>query len=90
MPRVRFTRHLNRFFNDLESFDFSGVDVAALVDEAGRRWPGLPGYLLEGDGSLRRHVNIFIDGRPVRDRRHLADSLEDAREVYIVQSLSGG
>ncbi|MFX1675317.1 MoaD/ThiS family protein [Paraburkholderia sp. A2WS-5] len=52
--------------------------------------PRLRGYILDDQGALRRHLSVFVDGHPVRDRQHLSDTLSEASRVYVVQALSGG
>lgn len=52
--------------------------------------PRLRGYILDDQGALRRHLAVFVDGRPVRDRRHLSDSVGEDSRIYVVQALSGG
>jgi len=52
--------------------------------------PRLRGYILDDQGALRKHLAVFVDGRPVRDRQHLSDALGDQSRVYVVQALSGG
>ena len=52
--------------------------------------PRLRGYILDDQGALRRHLAVFVDGRPVRDRQHLSDALDEDSRVYVVQALSGG
>ncbi|WP_433705510.1 MoaD/ThiS family protein [Paraburkholderia sacchari] len=52
--------------------------------------PRLRGYILDDQGALRRHLSVFVDGQPVRDRQHLSDTLSEASRVYVVQALSGG
>jgi molybdopterin synthase sulfur carrier subunit len=52
--------------------------------------PRLRGYILDDQGSLRRHLAVFVDGRRVRDRQHLSDALGEQSRVYVVQALSGG
>jgi molybdopterin converting factor small subunit len=47
-------------------------------------------YLLEEDGSLRKHVNIFVRDEMMVDRHRLSDTLTDGDEVLIFQALSGG
>jgi sulfur carrier protein ThiS len=47
-------------------------------------------YLPRNLGSLRRHLAVFVDGRPVRDRQHLSDALGEESRVYVIQALSGG
>ncbi|AOK54712.1 thiamine biosynthesis protein ThiS [Burkholderia stagnalis] len=52
--------------------------------------PPLRSYILDDQGALRKHLAVFVDGRPVRDRQHLTDALGDESRVYVVQALSGG
>lgn len=52
--------------------------------------PRLRGYILDDQGSLRKHLAVFVDGRPVHDRQSLSDTLSEQSRVYVVQALSGG
>jgi len=52
--------------------------------------PRLRGYLLDDQGGLRRHLSVFVDGSPVRDRRRLSDPVRADSRIYVVQALSGG
>ena len=52
--------------------------------------PRLRGYILDDQGSLRKHLAVFVDGRPVRDRQSLSDALCEESRVYVIQALSGG
>lgn len=91
MPRVHFTRHLHRFFPDLgESIEAEGNTVAELVRAADRRHPGLASYLVDEQGSLRKHVLVFVGGEQIRDRAGLTDAVGANDEVHFLQALSGG
>lgn len=52
--------------------------------------PKARGYVLEQGGELRRHVMVFVDGRAIRQRGLLSDSLEPESIVEVFQALSGG
>jgi molybdopterin converting factor small subunit len=41
-------------------------------------------------GEWNEYLNVYVDGRDVRDRGGLACSLADAREVRIVAMIAGG
>jgi molybdopterin synthase sulfur carrier subunit len=91
MARVEFTRHLVRFFGDLEAAqDVDGGSVAEIVAALEVRHPGLAGYLIDERGSLRQHVNIFVGDRPVRDRVALSDPVGPTERIFVLQALSGG
>jgi sulfur carrier protein ThiS len=90
MAKVRFTRHLVRYFPTLVEGEASGVTVAEVVAALDGRYPGLAAYLLDDTGQLRKHVNVFVDGEMVNDRVQLSDPVTDESELFIVQALSGG
>jgi molybdopterin synthase sulfur carrier subunit len=52
--------------------------------------PRLRGYILDDQGGLRRHLSVFVDGKPLRDRRRLSDPVSADSQIYVVQALSGG
>lgn len=93
MVRVCFTRHLVRFFPALpaaEGLTVEAATVAEAVAAVDAAFPGLAGYLVDGAGRLRRHVNIFHNGHQLVDRLGLSDALAPGDELLVVQSLSGG
>ncbi len=90
MARVRTTKHLLRFFPDLQPGYVPGKTVAEVVRALNARYPGLADYLVTEHGALRTHVNVFVSGRLVRDRTALTDQVADEDDVFIVQALSGG
>jgi hypothetical protein len=90
MPKVKFTYALKRFFPNLEDTDFDCENLEGLLNAADRKYPGLMSYILDEQGALRKHVNIFVNGSLIRDRQNLTDILNIDSEVYIMQALSGG
>ena len=90
MVAVRLSPFLVRQFPIPDQCAVAGVTVAEVVNDLDRQYSGIAGYLLHEDGSLREHVNIFVDEHLVQDRDRLLDSTENAKEVVIMQALSGG
>jgi sulfur-carrier protein len=90
MVEVRFTRHLRRFFPDLRPVKVASGTVSEIVVAVDAAFPGLAAYVVTEAGSLRKHVNIFVDGEMIADRKSLGDSVPDGSEVFIMQALSGG
>lgn len=66
----------------------SGTTVGDLINDLEKRFPGLARYLVNENGSLRRHVDILIDERLVSDREKLLDNVRVARKVVFRQSLA--
>jgi len=90
MPLVRCTPHLQRFFPGLGEERVPGTTAAAAIAALDARYPGLARYVLDDQGALRPHVNVFIGKEPVRDRKGLSDPVAENAELTIMQALSGG
>ncbi len=90
MPKVSFTSALNRFFPDLKPEVVEARNIAELLDLLETRYPGIKDYLINEDGSLRKHINIFIGEKLLSDREQLSDEISEQDEVLIFQALSGG
>lgn len=90
MPTVKFTYALKKFFPGLKDTTANGNTLQAVLREMESSFPGVSSYVLDDQGSLRKHVNIFIDGTMIKDRTALSDPFAANSEIYIMQALSGG
>lgn len=91
MPNVHFTTHLQRFFPSLEQgTSAEGQTVAEVIRSLEQLHPGLAAYIVDERGSLRKHVNIFVNDELVTDRERLSDVVGQKTRVFIFQALSGG
>lgn len=89
MPTVSFTSALQRFLPAPPSQVEGGTVGDALAIVFASR-PALRGYVLDDQGAVRRHVAVYINGRPVSDRNGLTDPVGPKDEIYVFQALSGG
>ncbi|MCH7611095.1 MAG: MoaD/ThiS family protein [Chloroflexi bacterium] len=64
--------------------------VAAAVTELNERYPGIHDRLMEPDGSLRRYVNVFVEGEDGRWPGEANTQIEDGKQVWIVPNIAGG
>ena len=90
MIKVKFTSALKQFFPELRAQEFEGTSVKEIIASIETMYPGMRNYLLDEDGSLRKHVNIFVRDEMMTDRNTLSDTLTEGDEVLIFQALSGG
>lgn len=91
MPSIKFTTHLQRFFPDLkQNMWIPGKSVAEIITGLNDQYPGLADYIVDERGTLRKHVNIFINDELIHDRQRLSDTVQDEQQVFIFQALSGG
>ena len=90
MARVKFTPNLVRFFPDLRECEVEATTIAEAIRAVDQRWRGLGDYIVDEQGALRKHVNIFVGDALIRDKQTLSDEVSADTEIYIMQALSGG
>ena len=89
VPRVSFTPNLQRHV-ELPPREVAGASVRELLDAVFEQEPRARGYVVDERGALRAHMNVFVDGTPIKDRVGLSDAVGARGEVYVMQALSGG
>ncbi|WP_396332050.1 MoaD/ThiS family protein [Burkholderia anthina] len=89
MAHLFFAASIQRHI-DVPERDIDARTLGEALETAFGAQPRLRGYIVDDQGALRKHLSVFIDGQPVRDRQHLSDTLGDTSRVYVVQALSGG
>lgn len=89
MPTVHFTANLARQ-TSAPSCPTTATTVGDALHTAFSAHPPLRGYVLDDQGAVRKHVAVFVDGEPIRDRDHLSDPVRPESEIYVMQALSGG
>ena len=68
----------------------SGASLRVVLEELERRHPALHRSICDETGTVRRHVNLFVNTHNMRDRNGLDTSLAPGDEVMILPAVSGG
>jgi sulfur-carrier protein len=89
MPRIVFAQALQRHVQS-PALDVAGDTVREALDAAFAINPRIRSYILDDQGHVRKHMTIFIDGRMIRDRTSLSETVKPESQIYVVQALSGG
>ena len=63
-----------------------GATVCEVLRELERRHPPITGWILDEQGKVRSHVNVFVNGELTREDAALTP--EDV--VHVLPSISGG
>lgn len=90
MPKAKFTSALSRFFPNLKDISTSSGTIKDTISEVENHYPGIQNFLIDQNGQLRDHVNIYIGSQLIKDRKDLSDVVEENDEVYFFQAISGG
>jgi len=60
--------------------------VAEAIDGLNERWPGMGDRIRDTRPAIRRHINVFVDGK----RAGLDTPLAPGTEVFVLTAISGG
>ena len=67
-----------------------GATVGGVLAALGRAHPGVGQRVLDDQGALRRHVNVFVNGESIRYLDGIDTPVGDGDEVWILPAVSGG
>ena len=67
-----------------------GSTLAEVIDNLEAAHPGFRDRLLDSEGNLVRHANLFVDEEDVRFLSGLATEVPDGGEVSIMPAVAGG
>jgi molybdopterin converting factor small subunit len=64
--------------------------VADALEELWKLHVGLRDRVVNEQGELRRHINIFLESENIRRQELLATPITDNSEITILPAVSGG
>ncbi|MEV6601917.1 MoaD/ThiS family protein [Actinoplanes sp. NPDC051346] len=64
--------------------------LRAVLDEVAQRWPRLERRVRDESGTLRRYVNIYVDGEDCRRSGGLETPVPATAEIQVLPSVAGG
>ena len=67
-----------------------GANVAEVLDDVGRRFPGFRAGLFDQDGEVRRFVNIYVNDEDIRYLGRLQTPVSGGDVVSILPAVAGG
>jgi molybdopterin converting factor small subunit len=85
MPRIAFTGNLRRHVASAAT-RADGATVGAALENVFAANPRLRSYIVDDQGRLRKHVNVYVNDA----RAALGDPVGADDEIFVFQALSGG
>jgi molybdopterin synthase sulfur carrier subunit len=88
----RIPSYLASFADGQSSFALDGSPVT-VADALGSLWklhPALRDRIMDEQGEIRQHINIFVGEEAIRFADGLATKVPSNAEIMIVPAVSGG
>ena len=84
---VRLAPLLKGLFPDAHMrLELHAASVNEMVNALDARWPGMRDRICDSTPAIRRHINVFVNGR----RATLATELAPGADVFVLTAMSGG
>ena len=90
MPTVRFPAVMKYYVNNQSEFSISAATIGELIENIVQEYPSVKFHLVDAEGKLRGHFNIFVNGTHIRDLRGMETSLKEDDKVILMASAAGG
>jgi molybdopterin converting factor small subunit len=89
--RVRFSTPLRKLVGGKAELRLdTGGTVGAMLSEIEAAYPGVSAHILDGQGGIRRFINIYVNEEDIRYLKGLKTPLEGSDKVSIMQAVAGG
>jgi sulfur-carrier protein len=88
--RVKIPTQLRAAAGGEGELEVEGGTVGEVLDAVFERHGELRDRLSDGDGALRRFVNVYVDGEDIRFGGGLDTPVADGQEVQILPAVAGG
>lgn len=90
MPTVRFPAVMKYYVDNQAEFFVPAVTVKEVVERVIQEYPSIKFHLVDSEGNLRRHFNIFVNGTHIRDLKGMDTALNEEDKVILMASAAGG
>ena len=90
MPTLRIPTQLRTLTQGAGEVTVDGSTVGEALKALEANHPGFGERLFDGEGKLRRFVNVFVADEDIRFLDGLETPVEDATTVSIIPAVAGG
>lgn len=90
MPSIRVPSALRTFTAGNADVDVTGATVRDAIADLERRHPGIAARILDGGGTVKPFIRIFVGSDDIGGLAGLDTQLADRDEVSIVPAIAGG
>ncbi|GAB3372484.1 ubiquitin family protein [Azotobacter armeniacus] len=90
MPTLFVPAPFRKFVKDLPKLEVGARSISALFEEVDMQYPGFSSQLHGQDGSMKKYIKIFVNGKDIKALDGLETVLGTHDEVFIVSAMAGG
>jgi molybdopterin synthase sulfur carrier subunit len=86
VPVVRLRAPLSELAGGNRELEVEGATVAEVLQALEREHPDVRGWILDEQGAIREHINVFVNKEYGREDT----AVTDADRLHVLPAISGG
>ena len=90
MPTLTLPALMKYYVNDLSEVQITGSTVSQAINDLTSQYPAIKPHIIDDQGRLRRHVNLFINKENINNLNGLDTSIEESDIIILMPSITGG
>jgi molybdopterin synthase sulfur carrier subunit len=90
MATVKIPTPLRRLTGGQGTITVNSSDIGNLIRAVDQQYPGIADKVLDGDGNVKRFINIFVNDDEIRTLQGLTTPVKESDQVSIVPAMAGG
>jgi molybdopterin converting factor small subunit len=90
MPTFHVPALMKYYVDNQTDVHVSGGTIAQALDNLTDRYPSIKTHIIDSQGRLRRHVNLFVNKENIRTLDGIDTVVKENDKIILMSSISGG
>ncbi len=90
MPKLYVPTIMRKNVEGKSTLDVAGGTVSAVLAALVTDYPHVKPQLLNNEGHVHPHINVFVNGEDIRALEGEATSVAERDEVFMISAMAGG
>ena len=87
---IRFPAVMKYYVDNQTEFSVPASTASELIEKIIEQYPSVKFHLVDAEGNLRKHFNVFVNGTHIRELNGMDTPLNDEDKVILMASAAGG
>ncbi|MBA7594808.1 Sulfur carrier protein CysO [subsurface metagenome] len=88
--RVEFLGPLKQVVGGEDIIELEADTIAGVIEKLNEQYQGVTDRLLEPEGTLHRHINIYLNEEDIRFKEQLQTALSPGDVLTVISAIAGG
>ncbi len=88
--RVEFLGPLKQVVSGEDVIELEADTIAGVIERLNEQYQGVTDRLLEPDGAIHRHINIYVNEEDIRFKQQQQTALSPGDVVTVISAIAGG